>query len=747
VKFILTRSRFRSIARATGIAIVIALATVLVVPFPREKLVSFPASLVIEDREGRPLRVLLGPGGYDCRPVYRPEETDWIAKAIVAAEDQRFWSHPGLDPLAMARAMKQDLFAMRKVSGASTLSTQVIRMIEPRSRTLWNKAIEAFRALQMERRLSKEDVLAQYLNRAPFGSNISGIEAAARRYFGKGAHDLSLAEAAMLAGVPQSPSRLRPDRNPERAKKRQAYVLDRMVACGMISGQERDDAMAQKLALRNATYPFFAPHFCGVVAPMCRDAHDSLPLGEAKTTLDPKLQRVAEEALHRHAETLAKGDVRGGAIVILDVKTGAVRAMVGSPDFANVRAFGEVNAAMAMRSAGSTLKPFVYAMAFDRGLMTPQTVLADVPRVFRDYEPENFDKSFRGLVPAREALMLSLNMPAIDVEQRVGQTLFYDALKRLRFSSLAKPAGAYGLGLVIGNAEVRLLDLANAYACLARGGEFLPCRFFDVSDNARSTKVLSREACWLIADSLSGDERALDTTGHAADVWLPPMAWKTGTSAGFHDAWTIAYNPEFVIGVWVGNPDGASSEELVGRKVATPIVWEIFRRLYPDNDGPWFERPANLQRREVCAISGQPAGPYCRHKADDWFIPGVSSFQTCAVHPRDELETWPPEIASFLNRQRAAGNTAGNKASPLQITSPAPGATFRLLDGITTDAQKLSLSAANSSGTPLHWFINDRYLGESYGSAPLFWPVHRGTFRVVCADSCGHSDRVSVTVE
>ncbi len=733
--------------RGAGVAAIAVLTAVVLVPFPKARLEKFPASLILADRTGHPLRVQLGPHDLDCRPVFVPQHDDWIAKAIVAAEDQRFWSHPGIDPMAMARAVKQNVFSLRKVSGASTLSTQVIRLVDQRPRTLWSKCVETFRALQLERALSKEEILAQYLNRAPFGSNLVGIEAASRRYFGKGPENLSLAEAALLAGLPQSPTRLRPDKHIEAAKKRQTYVFERMVACGFITEQERSDAMAQTLAVRPSPYPFLAPHFCE----LAEDAVANASHGAAvvRTTLDPALQRVAEEALRRHAATLAQGDIRGGAVVILDVKTGAVRAMVGSPDFFDTKNKGQVNAATAPRSAGSTLKPFAYALAMDRGLITPQTVLGDVPKLYSDYQPGNFDESFRGLVTARDALILSLNMPAIDVEHRVGQPLFCDTLKRLGLSTISKPAEHYGLGLVIGNGEVRLLDLANAYACLARGGKYFPFRLLEESATGMSPlPVFSTEACWLIADSLSGDERAMDATGNAADVRLPPLAWKTGTSAGFHDAWTIAFNPQYVIGVWAGNPDGAPSEQLVGKKVATPIVWEIFRRLYPDNDGPWFERPAGLKQREVCAESGCPPGVHCPHRIDDWYIEGVSGFQTCAVHARGEEDSWPPEIASFLNRQKSSPKTPSSKIAQLRITSPAPGSTFHLLDGMATDNQRVPLIAASSAARQkLHWFVNDRYLGEAAAGANLFWSLARGKFQIVCCDNAGRSDRVQIAVE
>ena len=816
-------------------------------PFPRGLLARYPAAAVLCDREGTPLRVRLGPHDQDCRPIYQPHRDDWIVKAIVAAEDRRFWEHHGVDPTAVLRAAWLDATHLRKVSGASTLSMQVMRLAEPRSRTLGAKLVEAFRALQMERIFSKNEILTQYLNRAPFGANLVGIEAASRRYFGKGPEDLSLAEAALLAGIPQSPARLRPDRRLERAKQRQAYVLERMAASGCITAEQCHAALTQQLVLRRETRPFRAPHFCDLAesqladtclvgtphpGPLPQGAREQeeaprprpLPQGAreqaetphpgpflrgmrepaateyaageparrisregnnrhftpaapgsapsplggegwgegapppsiaVRTTLDPKWQRVAEEALGRHAAELAVGEVHGGAVVILDVKTGAVRALVGSPDFFNQRRQGQVNAALAPRAAGSTLKPFAFALAFDRGLATPGTVLADVPRNFGDYRPENFDKHFRGLVSARDALILSLNLPALEIEQLVGQPVFYRALRQLGLDTVEKPASHYGMGLVLGNAEVRLLDLANAYACLARGGVWQPVRVFEDAPAAAGRRLFSPEACWLVADALGGQERALDATGHAADVRLPPLAWKTGTSSGFHDAWTVAFNSELVIGVWSGNPDGAGSDLLVGKKVAAPVVWEIFRRIYPDNDGPWFERPAGLVQREICAASGCAAGPYCRDKIEDWCIRSVTSCRACGVHVRapDDAgqiaESWPPEVAQFLARQRATpAPAAAPKAARVRITSPAPGSAFRLVEDLAGAEQRLPLSAAGVGGAgALHWFDNDRYLGAARGGEPLLWPLVRGRHQFVACDTAGHSDRVAITVE
>ncbi|MEI6563313.1 MAG: penicillin-binding protein 1C [bacterium] len=725
-------------------------------PFPRQELASYPAATILLDLDGVPLRMRLGPQDADCRLQYRPDvEKDWICKAIVATEDHRFWSHPGIDPLALARAIGQNIIGRRVVSGASTLSTQVIRLLQPRRRTLATKAIELFRALQMERILSKQGILEQYLNRAPFGANLIGVEAASRRYFGKEPGDLSLAEAALLAGMPQSPSRLRPDRYPGRARKRQAQVLDRMVALGMITRPQLADALSQPIVVKKDAYPFRAPHFCNLLLDEIMNGSVHMTTGRdsavIQTTLSPALQRLAEETLRRHGAALRQDAIFGGAIVIIEVKTGAVRALVGAPDYRDDPHAGQVNGAAVSRSAGSTLKPFAYALALDQGRITPATMMADVPRTYRDYTPANFDGDFNGLVSARAALVMSLNIPALTLVEQEGVTGFLALLHRLGLGTLTKRAADYGLGLALGNGAVRLIDLANAYAGFARGGEWRPYRLCEGSGRSVSSRVFSPEAAWLVAEMLSGDERAGDTTGHHADVRLPRVAWKTGTSAGFRDAWVVAFNPEYVVGVWLGNPDGRGSPALVGAKAAVPVMWDIVRGLYPANDGPWFQRPPGVMKRAVCAVSGIPAGPHCSTTVDDWFIAGVSSATPCPVHRLREaevVEVWPSEVEAFL-RARAAPSAPGDASTgpeTIRLISPVPGSHYRRLDDLAAD-QRLSLKAEWSGRVPLYWFVDNQLVATVTSPDIANWPLTRGPHLVVCCTAAGQSAKADIVVE
>ena len=716
--------------------------------FPTEKLERFPAGRVITDRQGEALCVRLGPHGEDCRPTYAAQPHHWIVQAVVATEDKRFWRHTGIDVLALLRAAKQNISNARRVSGASTISAQVVRLIDPRKRTWWSKGVEMLRARQLERQLPKIAILSHYLNRAPFGGNIVGIEAAAQRYFGKDAESLSLAQAALLAGLPQSPSRLRPDRFPAAAQKRQRHVLERMQQCGYISETQRIEAEQEPVQAQMRDYPFRAPHFAQWVDRITTARGDARPPrgtleGEPspryalRTTLDASLQTIAEQTLARHVRDLAGSH---GALILLEVQTGAIRAFVGSHDYFAPDS-GQVNGVSASRAAGSTLKPFAYAMAFDAGFLTPGTVLADTPRTFAGLTPQNFSQTFRGAVTVRDALVDSLNIPAVDVEQRIGLPRFHGLLRELGLQTVSRPAAHYGLGLVLGNAPIRLVDIANAYACIARGGIWRPVHAVEsrlAEEGGR--QLFSAQAAWLISDILSGEERALDTTGHIADVHLPRMAWKTGTSAGLRDAWAIAWNTEYVIGVWVGNPDGSSGAHLVGRQTATPIAWDVFRQLYPDNQGPCFVSPGGVSQTLVCEDSGLLPTPQCVHCVPDWRIDRVSLRRTCPLpHERVTARSVPPT---------PSGSNGTDAAATIRITSPLANSAYRRLPDFPGLRQEIPLQAEGApADEALHWFVNDRPFGVSTSTAPLYWSIQRGTHTIVCLTPSGKTACTQIHVE
>ena len=428
----------------------------------------YPGGVVLRDNAGTVLRVSLGPDDEDCRPYYVASREDWVVKALVAAEDRRFFEHSGVNLPSVVRAAFQNVTSLRRVSGASTITMQATRLIHPHPRTLAWKYVEAFRAMQTERAHDKLWIISQYLNRAPFGSNLVGVEAAAQGWFGKRAKDLGIGEAALLAGMVQCPTRFRPDRHLDRALARRAYVLGRMRALGVITPEQYEGAAASVPEIRRAPRPFAEPFFCDWAA--ARVARAGIVGGDFATTLDADVQARATTLVNRAA---ANG--YSAAAVVMRVDTAAVLALACSGDYFSPKA-GQVNTALSPRPAGSTLKPFLTAAAMDCGFVTPEERLADVPKAYHGYTPANFSATHRGSVKLADALVLSLNLPFVQLLQRLGVPRFGSILRALGCRHLGGPDATFGLGLAIGNAEVSLVELVGAYGCLARGGTWLePC--------------------------------------------------------------------------------------------------------------------------------------------------------------------------------------------------------------------------------------------------------------------------------
>lgn len=731
-------------ALAAGI-LVFAAAWLLVDPH-LERAGSFPGGVVLRDDAGRILRVSLGPGDVDCRPDYVPSTNDWIVPALVASEDRRFFSHSGVDALSVLRACRQNLTSFRRVSGASTLTMQASRLIAPHPRTLTWKAVEAVRAWQIERRRDKLWIVGQYLNRVPFGSNLVGVEAAANGWFGKRAKDLGLGEAALLAGMVQSPTRFRPDRHFDAALKRRDYVLGRMRACGLIDDAQLAGARSTRPEIRRGPRPFDEPFFCDWaqrhVARRRLEAEAQKGKSTFNTTLNADVQARAKRAV---AAAAASG--RAAAAVVMRVETGAVVALACSGDYFSSDA-GQVNVATAPRPAGSTLKPFLVALALDRGLVTPDERLPDVPRAYRGYNPQNFDAACRGAVTATDALVLSLNLPFVHLLSRLGVDPFGRTLRALGLDNMDAADDSFGLGMAIGNVPVSLVELVNAYACLARGGVARPpCALADevaAAAQALGLRVFSEGACRLVADMLAGDERSTHALGHVADVRTSRFAWKTGTSAGFRDAWTVLWNPEYVVGVWTGHKSGNFGDvAVVGAQAAAPFAWDLARSLYPADDGPWYgARPDEVVTRTVCSESGQPAGADCPETAPGRALRGRSSFALCPIHVRGADGAAARRDDSFVAAARGEGGTA----RALEIRRPAAGTTFRVLPGVPGQ-RVVCRVAGNVADGRLWWFVDGRPAGETRGEEPFAWPPEPGVHRLSCATADGVSASTTVRVE
>jgi penicillin-binding protein 1C len=515
----------------------------------------------VKDRAGQVIFQTVGLDDHWRIPIDLDDVSPWLIKATIAAEDQRFLEHDGVDSTAVFRAVYQNVASAEVVSGASTLSMQLCRMMHRRPRSLATKFIEAVQAVQLEQQLSKRQILMHYLNVAPYGGNVLGVEAAAQRYFNKSAADLSLGEATLIAGLPQSPSRFRPDRFPVRARKRQEYVLDRMHALKLISEKQQANALREPIQLvkRKGT----------------ASSHVSwLALSRRKsggqTTIDSSLQAEVQQAVERHSQRLPVGaDI---AVVVLDIETSEIRALIGSSDFLDPTD-GQINGVLARRSPGSALKPFIYAAAFEAQRLAPESIITDQPIERAGWTPDNFDRTFQGNISTAQALRASRNVPAILVMEAIGVARCVGVLESVGVKLPQSAESRGGLSVCVGTVETTLLDVTNGYATLGRNGVYSAPRLF-IDEPIQKREVLSTTTVRAINQILSSEMRRPNGIDHVTRV--PQFMWKTGTSSGRRDACAVGHNGRYAIGVWTGRFSGAGHSQFVGRISAEPLLAELF---------------------------------------------------------------------------------------------------------------------------------------------------------------------------
>lgn len=690
----------------------LALAALLLAsPALAGELVPPPAAEVL-DRHGQVLRSAL-PEQLHSVPVALERVSPWALLATLAAEDRRFYEHHGVDPKAVARALWQDAAAGRVVSGGSTITQQLVRALEPRPRTLAGKVKEAWGALRLERRASKREILQAYLDRAPYGRGARGIEAAARVYFGVRAADLTLGQAALLAGLPQSPARLDPVRFPAAAERRRRVVLGRLKGWGWIDESAWTAALVEPLKPADDTRRDLAPHF----------ARRSAAGGGRRTTLDAGLQAELEAVLATHVASLSRSAVTNAALIAVDNASGDVLAWVGSADFRDLSRAGQVDGVTARRQPGSTLKPFAYALAFEDG-DSPSTRVDDAPTFAPGgFAPRNYDEEFHGPTTLRQALACSWNAPAVRVAAKVGVGRFLAALREWGFSSLEKDAGHYGAGLVLGNGEVTLLELAGAYAALARGGVMRPLRETPDSPKGPARRVLSREAAYLTSHVLADDAARVSAFGHDSALRLPfPFAAKTGTTKDFKDNWAAGYTPDWTVAVWAGNFDGAPMRRVTGATGAAPILRDAALALERRYGSRPFPVPEGIKEADICPETGALARAECPGAVREPFRRDRLPAQACPLHgPRREA---PPE------------------ASPA-IAFPRPGDVFRLDPATPRAAQRIELRAEPEEGD-WTWLLDGKPLPER-GPA-VWWEPAPGAHRLRALRADGFSEELTFRV-
>lgn len=741
-------------------------------PLPVEKLHPTPSTVIL-DKNGELLRAFLSPDEMWRIRVAREEISPTLKKAVIAYEDKYFYWHFGINPVAVARAAVANLRAGRVVQGGSTITMQVARLMAPKKRTIGNKLVEAFRALQLEWRYSKEEILTLYFNLAPYGGNIVGVGAASYFYFNKSADQLSLGESALLAAIPNSPNLYRPDLNSQAAKNAREKILGILREQNQITSLQYTEAFFETLPQQRFDLPLQAPHLSDKLTQW-------YPQNERlETTIDANVQRLANNILQTHLQPLRAHGINNGAVVVIENNSQDVLALIGSTDFFDKQNDGQVNGAMAPRSPGSALKPFIYALGFEHGLISPQSLLYDVPIEYSGFKPVNYDNQYHGAVTVEDALIRSLNVPAVNLYAQLGEIGIYGFLKEAGVTTLPKPREYYGLSLILGGCEVTLLELTNLYAGLANRGSFRPYRLLTTHDQIEGKKLLSPGSCFILTEILSQLRRPELPAVWDATISTPTVAWKTGTSYGHRDAWSIGYTPRYTIGVWAGNFDGKGVPGLVGAEVAAPILFALFNALEKPTDGNWFIQPAGVERRQVCSVSGMPLGEFCASTRDELYLPTISPHQTCTIHQRilvDKktrqrlcshcrsgrtsyekiVEQWPAEIATWLGRngypiQRIPEHyTQCSKVAAGEgpvIRSPVANAEYKLRPGVAVKYQKILLDASVSNRSKLiYWFLNGRLLFSGDPREKVFMKPRRGRHTLVCIDDEGRSTEVKIRI-
>lgn len=729
-----------------GAVIVAAALGIRLVPLPRGLFDRPAGGLEIVDRNGLRLRTTPDTGAQFNHPASEAALPPALVAATLAAEDARFREHGGVDLRATARAAFQWARHRRIISGASTITQQLIKLAQPRRRTLPAKAREAIQAIRLEQIWSKDRILAAYVNRLDYGNLNRGIHAAAWHYFRKPPGDLSLAESAFLAGIPQSPTRLNPRRHFAATKARQEWILGRMESLGWIQANERADAAREPIRLAPTGREFDAPHFTGLLL----EQLGRLESGRLQTTLDLALNRECERVVRSHLASLRDRHLRNGAVVIIDNRTSELLALVGSEDFF-APGDGQVNGALAARSAGSTLKPFTYLLALEQG-GSPGDIVADIPAEFATptgvFRPLNYSRRCHGPVRWRIALANSLNIPAVRLLESIGgPAVLQQFLTETGFSTLSQSPEHYGLGLTIGNAEINLLELANAYAGLARlgnwrplqltarDGAFAPIATRDFTPPTPSPRTT--EACWLIADILADNTaRALEFGLDSALRFDFPVACKTGTSTGYRDNWAVGFTPEFTVAVWVGNFDGAPMERVSGVTGAAPILHDIVEHLHQRRGTTWFARPAGLTVCRIDPFTGRraPAGS-AENTVTEYFFPDRQPpGPTDSDRDPSGRIRLGPEYGPWLAgegrpcQSRFVCEFSADPSTPLRVLSPVDGSEFVIDPDLPAPNQRLTLRANRDC----EWHAET--LGCTAVGHVASTPLRAGRHRIVARD-------------
>jgi len=789
-------------------ALLLVIALVIIRLWPHPPLSQFaPSSTAVYDDRGRLLRLTLASDDRYRQWVPLAQMPPALVQGVLLHEDAWFRWHPGFNPFSLTRGAWVTYVGGGNRQGGSTVTMQLARLLyRLNTRTPGGKFRQVLRAVELELCYSKDAILEAYLNYAPYGRNIEGAGAASLIYFDKPVTNLSLPEALTLAVIPQEPNRRSEgkatsevesirhsgeSRNGEQRESAQIstdvinarlFVARARLFKRWLAKHPEDQASAplMQLPLRlraPSNLPFAAPHFVEEVLADARLNGSTAPV--LNTTLDLDLQRVLERQVKNHVEHLADRGVRNAVAMLVDTRDLGIKALVGSADYFEKAIAGQVNGALAKRSPGSALKPFIYGLGFDQGVLHPQTVLRDVPTAFGPFAPENFDGRFLGPVTATEALVRSRNIPAVYVASKLKNPDFYQFLKDAGISRMAN-AEFYGLALVLGGGEVTMEELAKLYAMLANRGSLQSLRRRADEPRAPGARMLSDEASFMVLDMLRQNPRPDDTL--ISQPSSLPVYWKTGTSWGFRDAWTAGIVGPYVLVVWVGNFDGSGNPAFVGVETAAPLFFHVVDALRARDAQmrePPRAMPKNLKRVEICLASGDLPNAWCPQRGMTWFIPGKSPIRVSSVHrpvvvdtatgqaacpPYDPQHTrtevfefWPTDLAAVF---RQAGiprrkppaipdcTAAADDGQAPQITSPIRGATYTRRASREGEERIAFNATVDASAREIYWFVDEDFVGAVKPGEAMFWqPAAPGEYTLRAVDDRGRADSRRLRVD
>lgn len=694
-----------------------------------------------------------------------------LRETLLHKEDRYFYYHPGVNPVAVIRAMFNNILSGKKTSGASTITMQVVRLLEPRKRTYGSKFIEIFRAMQLEWKYSKEEILQFYINLVPYGGNIEGVKSASVLYFGRLPNHLSLAQITALTIVPNRPTSLRPGKNNDLILKERNKWLTKFREAQLFPEADIEAALAEPLEAKRLKAPKEIPHLAN------RLARQYPELDIIQTCIRKKIQQRLEQVSFNYIQRIRQKHIHNASVLILNNQTMEVEAYLGSPDFSDNEHGGQVDGVRAVRSPGSTLKPLVYAMGLDEGKITPKSILNDVPTDFNGYAPENFDKKFNGKVTVETALAYSLNVPAVTMLEAVTVPQFVKKLKNAGFKTVISEEKYLGLSTILGGCGVTLEEMAELYSAFANSGKVFQPRYLKTETKTEKAQLLTPMATYMITDILTQITRPDLPHNYQNTYHVPTVAWKTGTSYGRRDAWSIGYNKKYTIAVWVGNFSGEGAPELTGADIATPLLFELFNNIEYNTANNWFFKPEGLKFRFVCPESGKLSGEYCEHTVVDYYIPNISSAEKCEHLKPVNVDI--EERYSYCNLCLPEGGYKKklypNLSSDLIDYYLSKAIPFEQIPEHNPRCSRIQESNAPKIISPVHnkeyivdkeepaeialkcnahnevkkvfWYVNNKFYREALAHEKVFLIPTEGKIKISCSDDKGRNTDISIVVK